>query len=90
MNEALQAMPSAGLDAAEITALLVCRLADLKAFELPRFAGAPDDEVGHPLDLRSQACRRAQAATSAFDAGPAMPPAVSSQRRTDGRFLRHG
>jgi hypothetical protein len=84
MNEALHAMPHVGLDAAEVTPLLACRLADLKAFELPRFVGVPEDEAEYPLDPRPQARRRAQDGT---DAGPDMT-AIASQSRLDGRFWR--
>jgi hypothetical protein len=86
MSEALQAMPHVGLDVAEVTALLVERLADLKAFEFPRFAGAPEDEAEYPLGPRLRACRRAQDGT---DAGPDMT-ALASETRIRGRFLRHG
>jgi hypothetical protein len=84
MNEAMHAMPHVGLDAAEVTPLLACRLADLHAFEFPRFADAPEDEVGHPLGLRSQARRRVQLATGASAARPAIHTALALQTRTDG------
>jgi hypothetical protein len=84
MIEALQALPSAGLDRALISGLLVERLADLKAFEFPRFAGALEDGIGYPLDPRPQARRRAQAGPSS---GPAIT-ALASQTRTDGHGWR--
>jgi hypothetical protein len=99
----LLAMPSAGLESAMISALLLRRLFEQCTFieqsnvahvhHLPafpgytRFAGASKDEAGLPLGPRPKARRRALAATGAFDAGPATTM-PASQRRSGGHGWR--